>query len=84
MKDEAERGPEFWEALADRVTMKVEPVLRQNRRAREPVITYLRDLEALARSECDRRDVIQLLISARRLFGDPEEVEPIEDPSSRT
>lgn len=60
------------------------PVLRQNRRAREPVVAYLRDLEALARHECDDRDVIQIIISARRLLGDFEEVEPRQGPFSRT
>lgn len=84
MEDGAARGPEFWEGLADHVTEKVRPVLRQNRRARQPVIAYLRDLEALGRTECDNRDVIQIIISARRLLGDHEEIEPKNGPLSRT
>lgn len=83
-KDEAARAPEFWKGLADHITKKVEPALRQNRHAREPVIVYLRDLEALARRECDNRDVIQIIISARRLLGDLEEIEPADGPFSRT
>lgn len=84
MRDGAARGPEFWEGLADHVTKKVKPVLRQNRRAKQPVIAYLRDLEALGWAECDNRDVIQIIISARRLLGDFEEIEPADGPFSRT
>lgn len=84
MEDGAARGPEFWEGLADHVTATVEPVLRQNRRAREPVIAYLRDLEVLARRECDSREVVQILASARRLLGDREEIEVVNGPFSRT
>ena len=83
-KDETARGPEFWDSLADHITKNVEPVLKQNRGNREPVIAYLRDLEALARRECDDRDVIQIIISARRLLGDLEEIEPSHGPFSRT
>ncbi|MEE7505162.1 hypothetical protein [Methylobacterium mesophilicum] len=84
MTDGAARGPEFWERLADHVTATVQPVLRQNRRGREPVIIYLRDLETLARRECDDRDVIQIIVSARRLLGDRDQIGPDSGPFSRT
>lgn len=84
MEDGFARGPEFWDGLADHITKKVKPVLRQRQRAKEPVITYLRDLEALARRECDDRDVIQIIVSARRLLGDRDQIGPDSGPFSRT
>jgi hypothetical protein len=83
MKEGAARGPEFWDGLADHVTATVEPVLRRNRRAREPVIAYLRALKVLARRECDSREVIQIIASARRLLGGRDEIETLNEPSFR-
>lgn len=37
---------------------------------REPLITYLRDLEDMARAECDRRQMTQIIASGRNLLGD--------------
>ncbi len=76
--------PQFWDALAQHVTAKVRLVLRQSQRAREPVIAYLRDLETLARRECDSRDAIQIIASGRHILGDQEEVGPTDGPFSRT
>lgn len=75
MKDEPVMQSEFWDTLAEHVTAKVEPVLRQNQRARQPVIIYLRDLEAVARRECHSREVIQVIASGRRVLGDQEDIE---------
>ncbi|MGU3283542.1 hypothetical protein [Methylobacterium mesophilicum] len=84
MTDGSSKDPDFWDGLAVHVATKVEPVLRQGPRAREPVIAYLRDLEAVARRECDSRGVIQILASARRVLGDRDQIEPANGPFSRT
>ncbi|MCJ2141116.1 hypothetical protein [Methylobacterium sp. E-066] len=78
------KPPEFWDTLAEQVSAKVEPVLQQHARMRQPVIVYLRDLEVLARQECDRREVIQIIASGRRILGDREQVGRPDGPFSRT
>jgi hypothetical protein len=65
---------EFWVAVPDLVRSRIEPVLRKNSRAREPVIEYLRDLEAVARQESTSREAVQVIASGRRLLGDRTEV----------
>ncbi|GEP07889.1 hypothetical protein MOX02_59270 [Methylobacterium oxalidis] len=75
---------DFWETVASSVTSKVKPVLRQPRRARDPVIQYLRDLESVARAECPSRETVQVIASGRRLLGDRSEVGPPDSPFSRT
>ena len=84
MPTSSARPPDFWDTVAEHVTAKVEPALRQKQRAREPVIAYLRDLEALARRECGSREAIQIIASGRRVLGDRETVESIDGPFSRT
>ena len=74
----------FWAKVAEHVTAQVEPALRQGQRARQPVIAYLRDLETVARRECDSRQAIQVIASGRRVLGDLVEVEPKDGPFSRT
>ena len=74
----------FWDTVAVRVAEKVTPALRQGPSAREPIIAYLRDLEGIARSECDSRQTIQVIASGRRLLGDRSDVEPIDGPFART
>ena len=78
------KTPQFWDTVAQHVTAKVRPVLRQKQRVREPVIAYLRDLETLARRECDSRDAIQIIASGRHILGDQKEVGPTDGPFSRT
>ena len=65
---------EFWETVSALVTAKVEPVLNRGERAPEPVIEYLRDLEAVARQECTSREAVQIIASGRRLLGDRAEI----------
>ena len=84
MKNEPVMWPEFWDTIAEHVTAKVEPVLKQKQRTREPIIAYLRDLEAVARRECDSRETIQIIASGRRILGDREQVGPTDGPFSRT
>ena len=74
----------FWDTVAARVAAKVTPALRQGANAREPIIAYLRDLEDIARFECDNRQTIQIIASGRRLLGDRSDVDPIVGPFSRT
>ncbi|MHB2208631.1 hypothetical protein [Methylobacterium sp. CM6257] len=57
MHESVAKGRQFWDTVTQHVAAKVEPALRQKQRAREPIIAYLRDLEALARRECDSRNV---------------------------
>ena len=84
MTDGSAKRPEFWDTVAEHVTAKVKPVLRQKRSAREPVIVYLRDLETLARRECDSREVIQIIASGRRVLGDRQHMNAVDGPFSRT
>jgi hypothetical protein len=77
-------APQFWATVGEHVTAKVLPTLLRKQRAREPVIAYLRDLEALARRVCDSREVIQIIASGRHVLGDYEEVYPTDGPFSRT
>jgi hypothetical protein len=69
-----ERPTEFWETIPTHVTSKVRPVLNRSPRVREPVIEYLRDLEAVARQECTNREAVQVIASGRRLLGDEVEI----------
>ena len=64
----------FWATVAEHVAAKVEPARRQSQRRREPIITYLRDLEGIARLECRSRQTIQIIASGRHLLGDVSEV----------
>jgi hypothetical protein len=84
MHGNSAKARQFWDTVAQHVTAKVEPALRQKKRAREPVIAYLRDLESLARRECDSRDAIQVIASGRHVLGDNEEVGPTDGPFSWT
>lgn len=69
-----ERPTEFWEAIPTLVASKVRPVLNRSPGAREAVIEYLRDLEAVARQESSSRNAVQAIASGRRLLGDNAEI----------
>jgi len=65
--------PPFWDTVAQHVTAKVQPALRQKQRDREPVIAYLRDLEALAACRTEvgwpgRAAIGALVLADRRWF----------------
>ncbi|MCJ2037024.1 hypothetical protein [Methylobacterium sp. J-068] len=71
----------FWASVASDVTARVEPVLahdgkRQDGTARDGVLDYLRDLEAVALREGSSREALQVIASGRRLLGDRSEVAP--------
>lgn len=69
-----ERPTEFWETIPTLVASKVRPVLYRSPKAREAVIEYLRDLEAVARLESPSRNAVQAIASGRRLLGDEAEI----------
>ena len=69
-----EQQAEFWETIPTLVASKVRPALNRSPRVREPVIEYLRDLEAVARQESSNRNAVQAIASGRRLLGDESEI----------
>ena len=74
----------FWDTVGSTVTAKVEPVIGRGEKQRNPVIDYLRDLEALARRQCSSRDTLQIIASGRRLLGDRSEIGPSDGPFAQT
>ena len=74
------RPQEFWDTISAHVAAMVQPTLSREYREREPVIAYLRDLEAVARRECESRDSIQIIASGRHVLGDRQEVGPVNGP----
>ncbi|MCJ2074728.1 hypothetical protein MKK68_03545 [Methylobacterium sp. E-016] len=75
---------EFWKGVPALVTSKVQLAQVLDAKGRSAVIEYLRDLEAVARSECDCRGTVQVIASGRRLLGDKTEMAPGNGPFSRT
>lgn len=75
--------PAFWDTVAEHVGAQVTPAIKKGQRARGPIITYLRDLEGIARRECDSRQAIQIIASGRHLLGDRSNVGPSDGPFSR-
>jgi hypothetical protein len=69
-----EHPTKFWETIPTLVASKVRPALSRSPKAREPVIEYLRDLEAVARQESPCRNAVQAIASGRRLLGDEAEI----------
>ena len=69
-----EQPAEFWETIPALVASKVRPALNRSPKAREAVIEYLRDLEAVARLESPSRNAVQAIASGRRLLGDEAEI----------
>lgn len=74
----------FWDTVAAHVAAQVAPALKMGRPARQPIITYLRDLESIARRESDSRQVVQIIASGRHILGDRSDIEPVNGPFSRT
>jgi hypothetical protein len=76
--------PAFWDTVAAHVAAQVAPALKMGQPARKPIIAYLRDLEGIARCECDSRQVVQIIASGRHLLGDRSDIGPTYGPFSRT
>ena len=71
---------EFWLQVERDVCTRVDGVLNLDEAQREPVITYLRDMEVLARTACDRRQTVQIIASGRSLLGDRTALGPHDGP----
>ena len=71
---------EFWTELERKVSSKVDDALSMGEIPRELLISYLRDLELMARTACDRRQTIQIIASGRSLLGDRTQVGPSDGP----
>ena len=74
----------FWNGIPALVDAKVRLAQEKGAEAYLPVIEYLRDLEIIARSECESRETVQIIASGRRLLGDKTEIAPGNGPFSRT
>lgn len=75
---------EFWTELERNVSSKVDDTLKTDGIPRDLIIGYLRDLEIMARTACDRRQTIQIIASGRSLLGDRTQVGPSDGPFTRT
>ena len=71
---------EFWTELEHNVASNVENALNADEVPRELLISYLRDLEIMARTACDRRQTVQIIASGRSLLGDREVLGPQDGP----
>ena len=75
---------EFWLQVERDVSAKVDSVLNLGKAQREAVIMYLRDLEVMARTACDRRQTVQIIASGRSLLGDRTALGPLDGPFAHT
>jgi hypothetical protein len=71
---------EFWVELERNVSSKVGDALNTGSIPRDLVISYLRDVEIMARTACDRRQTIQIIASARSVLGDRTPLGPADGP----
>lgn len=71
---------EFWTELERNVFFKVGTALNTDGASRNLMILYLRDLETMARTVCDRRQTIQIIASGRSVLGDRTPVGPGDGP----
>ena len=75
---------EFWLEVERDVCARVDSVLNLSETQREPVVTYLRDMEVMARTACDRRQTVQIIASGRSLLGDRKTLGPLDGPFAHT
>ena len=80
MKQPMIKPVKFWIDVERDVCARVDGVLNLGEAQREPVITYLRDLEVMARTACDRRQTVQIIASGRSLLGDRTVLGPDDGP----
>ncbi|GJE39884.1 hypothetical protein QO016_004447 [Methylobacterium persicinum] len=83
MNPHAPRPAEFWDDLERMVARRVEAALHDRPAKRDALIEYLRHVEEMARTECDRRQTVQIIASGRSLLGDRRAVGPEEGPFTR-
>lgn len=70
MNQHGSNSVDFWQDLELSITLKVDAALNKGEKIRAPLIAYLRDLEVMARVQCDRRQTVQIIASGRSLLGD--------------
>lgn len=75
---------DFWTDVERNVSSTIEGALNSDRARRDLVISYLRDLEIMARTACDRRQTIQVIASARSVLGDRTPLGPNDGPFAHT
>ena len=66
----------FWTELEHTVSSKVGEALNTDEVPHELLISYLRDLEVMARTACHSRQTVQIIASARSFLGDRTAVGP--------
>ncbi len=71
---------EFWTEVESAVSANVDEALNTGKHQRDVIISYLRDLEIMARTACDRRQTIQIIASARSILGDRTPLGPDDGP----
>ena len=76
MTHQTEISVNFWADLERNVSSKVGDALNTDKVPHELLISYLRDLEVMARTACDSRQTVQIIASGRSLLGDREVLGP--------
>ena len=80
MIHQTEMTGNFWSELERNVSSKVGDALNTDEIPHELLISYLRDLEVMARTACHSRQTVQIIASGRRVLGDRTQVGPQEGP----
>ena len=75
---------EFWLEVERHVSAKVDNTINLGKDQRAPLISYLRDLEVMARTACDRRQTVQIIASGRSVLGDRKVLGPSDGPFAHT
>lgn len=70
----------FWRELELAVTSKVNAAINKGEKIRSPLISYLRDVEVMARAERGRGQTVQIIASGRSLLGDRSVLGPSDVP----
>ena len=70
----------FWAELERSVSSKVGDALKTDEIPHELLISYLRDLEVMARTACHSRQTVQIIASGRSILGDRMEIGPKDGP----
>ena len=73
----------YWQHLEQVISAEVETALGKSEDARRPLVTYLRDLEEVARAEGGQRQTVQVIVSGRRLLGDQSNIGSADEPFPR-
>ena len=80
MIHQTEMPGNFWSELERNVSSKVGDAINTDEVPHELLISYLRDLEVMARKACYSRQTVQIIASGRRVLGDRTQVGPQDGP----